>query len=152
MIEYKPYEKTEGAGKFLKIKELIPNEGDEVRFKCVTANIVDGYKGKPQLNIEVVWQNTDGKGEKKVLSVDAPSEENKMAGSQIYRGMVDNNIQENDVFVIVNGGKMKNEYHTTIYNVQKETVSDEPAPTTELTVEEVKETMNEDVNMSDIPF
>lgn len=122
MVEYPKYEQKEGN--FLKFSKLIPNEGDKIRLKCVDAKIQDGSFGVKQLVMNVLWSN-NGTNENKVLTCDAPDDANEMAGSQIYRGLNDNNIQEGNVFEVVNGGKMNNKFRTTIYNIHKEIVADQ---------------------------
>lgn len=124
MIQYPQYQKKAG-GKFLKLAELIPQEGDEVKLKLVDGKIEKGNFGVQQLIMDVLII-IEGKAEHKELSCDAPDIKNEMAGSQLYQGMVDNNIQPGDVFYVKNGGKMKNQYKTTIYNVLKDVTA--PAP------------------------
>jgi len=145
MITYQKYEQKEG-GNFLKLKTLIPNEGDSVKLKCVSGEIKDGNFGVKILELQVVWNNpTTGKGEQKTFSCDAPDDVNEQAGSQLYRGFVDNNIQDNNVFEIVNGGRMNNQYKTTIYSVQKEITSNAPQ-------DEPDKVNEEDINIENLPF
>lgn len=154
MINYPKYEQPTG-GKFIKLKALIPNEGDELKLKLVSGKIAMGSFGVQQLTLDVLMM-VDGKPEHKELSCDAPDEKNEHVGSQLYRGFVDNNIQEGDVFYIQNGGRMNNKYKTVIYNVLKDGMAQPPA-----TVEQVKEAFapevtpapqEEEINIEDIPF
>ena len=143
MVEYPKYEAKEGN--FLKLSKLIPNEGDIVRLKCVDAKIQDGSFGVKQLVMNVLWSN-EGTNEKKVLTCDAPDEDNDMACSQIYRGLNDNNIQENDVFEVVNGGRMQNKFRTVIYNINKDVT--QPAPANQ--EEQVAELTDEDIRIENL--
>ena len=81
-------------------------------------------------------------GEEKKLSCDAPDEKNELQGSQIYRGIKDNDIQPGDTFIIGHGGRMDNKYKTTIYGISK--VHTDSAPQ--------KEDSEPEVNIDEIPF
>jgi len=156
MIQYPKYEQPEG-GKFLKLKNLIPNEGDELKLKLVNGKIAMGSFGVQQLILDVLYME-DGKPVHKELSCDAPDEANEMAGSQLYRGFVDNNIQPNDVFFVQNGGRMNNKYKTVIYNVLKDGMTRPPAnqPNNQeqdnFEPDPTPDTQEEEINMNDIPF
>jgi len=140
-IQYNKYEQKEGG--FISLKKLIPNEGDMIRLKCVDGEIKDGNFGVKILELKVIWHNPDtGKNEEQLLNCDAPDEANEMAGSQIYRGVCDSNIQANDVFEITNAGRMNNKYKTTIYNITKDETQPAPVPAP----------VEEEVNIDNIPL
>lgn len=105
---------------FLKLKDHLQNEGDRIELKLIEGEVKDGNYG-PQLTMLV---ELDGKEKK--LSCDAPHEENEMRGSQLYRGIMDNNVQEGDEFTIAHGGNMKNQYRTTIYTVMTNAMPEAP--------------------------
>lgn len=123
-MDYPDYKETEG-GNFIKLKSLLQNEGDQIELKCVNVTIIDGKDsnfGCSTLKLTV----TDTKGEEKVLTCDAPDEKNEFQGSQVYRGVKDNNIQPGDTFFIGHGGRMNNRHKTVIYGVSKDVMPSAP--------------------------
>jgi len=123
MIDYKDYKKPEGS-KFLKLKEELLQEGDEIELKCLSGKMVPASEtqfGCSQLELTVEY-----KGQEKILNCDAPDEKNEWQGSQVYRGIKDNDIQSGDSFFIGHGGRMNNKYRTTIYGVAKNELREKP--------------------------
>lgn len=116
------YQRKEG-GKFLTLKEAIPETGDSIRLKVLAGQVKDGDFGVKILELKVLTEQN----EEKTFKCDAPDEANDHTGSQVYRGIKDNDINEDDVMVITNGGRMTNKYRTAIYNVAKDVTR--PAPT-----------------------
>jgi len=141
MIKYDKY-KDKGGGQFISLKKEIPQEGDTIRLKCVSGELKQGNFGVKVLELKVL-HHLDGKNVERLLTCDAPDEANEYAGSQIYRGVCDNNIQDGDVFEITNAGRMNNQYKTVIYNVAKDVT--QPAPESPVSNEE------EIVNLDDLP-
>lgn len=151
-IQYPKYEMPEG-GDFLKLKELLQKEGDEVRMKLIKGRVVPGSEtqfGTTSLELTVAMRDDNGDKVQKVFNTDAPDPKNDGQGSQVYRGMADNNIQPGDVFKIAHGGQMNNKYKTTIYTVIKEEAGKDTEE--QMTPEEVEKVMNsdEEVRVEDI--
>ena len=151
MIEYKDYKKSEGDSKFISLKQALQQDGDQIELECMGGKIVPGEQAKfgtSRLDLTVKHE-----GKEKVLSCDAPDVANNGKGSQVYRGIKDNNIQPGDKFVIVHGGKMNNLYKTTIYDVRKDVLQEKPADWEEPDDEVVLDTSrDEEVRTEDIPF
>lgn len=112
-MDLKPYKPSEGGG-FIKLKERLKEVGDSLELQLINGEVQEGNFG-PQLVMKVKLD-----GEEKLLSCDAPHEGNDMSGSQIYRGIYDNDIKEGDTFLITHGGRMNNKYKTVIYTVSKD--------------------------------
>jgi len=149
-MDYPDYQPTGGGGgNYISLKQSLQSEGDTLKLTLVSAEIVDASDsqfGCTRLKMTVSMTER-GKKVDKILECDAPDEKNEFQGSQIYRGIKDNNIQEGDVFEIQHGGNMNNQYRTKIYKVMKVHVdSDDAASDNMDRMREAKE----DVQIEDI--